>query len=154
MTSYWDVVRHRERKGGPNFNIIGFSSFASSEWRPSKRCPAHPGNRLIANRNLETDDPLPGLLCTFCGCQFLDNEPTATEENIKGKFKGKPETKIISARSTRKKYTDKQGNEINDETLLKDIENGANVLYYNETKSGEETQIDSKNRRIIRSRKS
>jgi hypothetical protein len=154
MTSYWDVIRHREKKGGPKFNIIGFPSFASSPWKPTKRCPHHPGHRLVGNRNLETGEQLPGLMCPACGSQFLDNEPTATEENIKGKFKGKQETKIISAKGTRKKHTDKQGNEINDETLLKDIENGANVIYYHEEKSGEETQIDSKNRRIIRSKKS
>jgi hypothetical protein len=35
------------------------------------------------------------------------------------------------------KYYDKQGNEINDEHLLKDIANGANVILYNENKSGE-----------------
>jgi hypothetical protein len=42
-------------------------------------------------------------------------------------------------------------NLINDEQLLKDNANGANVIYHNEVKSGEDTIIDSGNRRIIRS---
>lgn len=36
------------------------------------------------------------------------------------------------------KYYDKQGNETNDEQLLKDIARGAHVISYTEVKSGEE----------------
>lgn len=38
----------------------------------------------------------------------------------------------------KKKYYDKQGNEINDETLLKDIARGVKVIRYHEQKSGKE----------------
>ncbi len=39
------------------------------------------------------------------------------------------------------KYYDKQGNEINDEQLLKDIANGMNVISYNEDKQGQESYV-------------
>jgi hypothetical protein len=44
----------------------------------------------------------------------------------------------------KKKYDDKQRNEINDEQLLKDIANGANVLRYFEDKQGQEYHVVKK----------
>jgi hypothetical protein len=51
------------------------------------------------------------------------------------------QTKIITAKKKKKKYYDKQGSEINDEQLLKDMANGANVISYHEQKSGKERHI-------------
>jgi hypothetical protein len=54
--------------------------------------------------------------------------------------------------NTLNKYCDKQGNEINDEQLLKDIASGANVISYHEEKQGEETFVYRENKRIVRGR--
>jgi hypothetical protein len=53
----------------------------------------------------------------------------------KGKFSGKTETRIITARS-KKKYYDKRGNEINDPDLIREIQRGANVIFYHEENRG------------------
>jgi hypothetical protein len=43
----------------------------------------------------------------------------------------------VCSNEIKRKYYDKQGNEINDETLLDDIARGATVISYREEKSGE-----------------
>jgi hypothetical protein len=58
-------------------------------------------------------------------------EDTASEEKITGKFSGQSKAQIISAKR-KKKYYDKQGNEITDETFIQDIQRGVNVYYYRE----------------------
>jgi len=118
------------------FNMFGFSM--SSPWHTTKHCVIHRGTRLIPKRN-ESGEIEPGLMCPTCGTSYKEHE-AAAEEQMKGKFAGKQETKIISAKKKRK-YYDKQGNEINDEQLLKDIANGKVVLYYNEQKSGEDKPV-------------
>ena len=49
--------------------------------------------------------------------------------------------RIISARTKKKKYYDKQGNLITDETLIADIQRAATVYKYQEEKSGEDKII-------------
>lgn len=88
-------------------------------------------------------------MCPQCGTTYLPKD-TISEENFEPKFDSNNKTRIFTAKK-KKKYYDKQGNEINDETLLNDIAQGSKVIYYNEVKSGEDTIIDNKNRRIIRS---
>ena len=64
-------------------------------------------------------------------------------------------TAIITGKKQNKKYYDKQGNLITDETLLADVERGENVISYNEQSPGpvKETQYDKNTKRLIRSRK-
>jgi hypothetical protein len=88
---------------------------------------------------------MPGLMCPRCGGPFTENE-APTEEGIKGKFSGKTETRITTARST-KKYYDKSGNLITDPDLIADIQRGANVISYHEEKQGEDAIIKRKKRR-------
>lgn len=94
---------------------------------------------------------MPGLMCPRCGGPYTEIE-APTEEGIKGKFSGKTEPRIISARS-KKKYYDKQGNLITDPDLIDDIQRGANVIEYHEYKQGEDTFYDKNTSRTIRTRK-
>jgi uncharacterized Zn finger protein (UPF0148 family) len=108
------------------FNLIGFDFQRYSIIPPEKfkHCIVHPGIRLVS----KPDEP--GVLwCPKCGTTYLEKD-TSTEERIKPKHT-KQQTKIIQAKKS-KKYYDKQGNEINDETLLKDIANGKTVISYSE----------------------
>jgi hypothetical protein len=75
----------------------------------------------------------------MCGTTYQEKD-TSIEETVKAKFNPKQQTKIITAKK-QKKYYDKQGNEINDETLLKDIARGVKVIRYHEQKSGKERHI-------------
>ena len=52
--------------------MIGFWP-NSSTWRPTKTCVIHRGNILIPNRDLETGDYLPGLMCTVCGTCYTED---------------------------------------------------------------------------------
>jgi hypothetical protein len=79
------------------------------------------------------------LWCTQCGTSYLPKD-TVTEENFDPTATPNQQTKIISAKKSKKHY-DKQGNEINDETLLKDIARGVNVIKYHEQKSGKERHV-------------
>jgi hypothetical protein len=82
------------------------------------------------------------LWCTQCGMPYTEKD-TAAEERFNPEF-GPKSTKIqiISAKKKNKKYFDKQGNEINDETLMQDIQRGATVYDYHEDKQGEEYNIE------------
>lgn len=64
-------------------------------------------------------------------------EEAPNEEGLKGKFKGKQETMIISGKS-RKKYLDRQGNEINAEIIM-EIHRGNTVISYHEEKQVQDT---------------
>ena len=70
------------------------------------------------------------LRCPTCGYTYKKEE-APNEEGISIKH-NKQQTRIISAKNKNKKYYDKQGNLITDETLLQDIANGANVISYHE----------------------
>jgi hypothetical protein len=64
---------------------------------------------------------------------------TAAEERFNLEFGPKStKTQIIGPKNKQKKYYDRQGNEINDETLIQDIQRGATVISYREEKLGEE----------------
>jgi uncharacterized Zn finger protein (UPF0148 family) len=121
------------------FNLIGFN-FPRASRIPAdkyKHCVIHTGTRLIS----KPDEP--GVLyCPICGTSPYQEKDTLTDEAMKAKHT-KQQTKIVQAKK-KKKYYDKQGNKINDETLLKDIARGANVISYNEVKSGEERHIVQK----------
>jgi lipopolysaccharide export system protein LptA len=65
-------------------------------------------------------------------------EEAPNEEGIKGKFKGKQGTMIISGKS-RKKYLDRQGIEINDAEIIMEIHRGNTVISYHEEKQVEDT---------------
>jgi hypothetical protein len=58
---------------------------------------------------------------------LVDGKDTATEENFEPTSGPTNQTKIITPKS-KKKYYDKQGDEINDEQLLKDIANGIKII--------------------------
>lgn len=111
---------NKEFKG---FNIIGFSSIPPTKYR---HCVFHPARRLI--QDLQDPDK---LFCPECGNSFLPNE-TTPEGTYQSKF-GPQQSKIITAKK-KKKYYDKQGNEINDPDLIQEIEQGANVISYKEYK--------------------
>lgn len=67
-------------------------------------------------------------------------------------MKRKQETMIITGKS-RKKYVDKQGNEINDPDIIAEVQKGYTVISYHEEKQGQNTIIDKDTRRLIRSKK-
>lgn len=131
MVSFDELIRYKNRLengGRGRFNIIGFTNY--SNWRPTKSC-ALCHVILIRRRNLETGEEMPGLMCPRCGSPYTENE-APTEEGIKGKFSGKQETRIISAKNKNKKYYDQSGNIINDPDLIAEIQKGANVISYHE----------------------
>jgi hypothetical protein len=112
------------------FNFTRYSTIPPEKW---KHCTIHQGTRLIS----KLDEP--GVLwCPLCGTTYLPKD-TTTDERIKPKHT-KQQTKIVQAKK-QKKYFDDKGNEINDELLLKDIANGANVISYHEQKSGKERYV-------------
>jgi len=90
-------------------------------------------------------------MCFTCGYSSLIDE-TPNQEGISIKH-DKQQTAIVSGKS-KKKYFDQKGTEINDPDLIQDIMQGAHVISYHEEKHGEDTTIDRKNKRIIRSRQS
>jgi hypothetical protein len=107
------------------FNLIGFNFNSSDPYIPTKTCVIHYGTPLISKR-----DELGVLWCPECGMRYSEKD-TATDEDIKGKFKGpNQKSQIISAKKKKKRYFDKNGNEITDETLLNDIARGATVYKY------------------------
>lgn len=83
------------------------------------------------------------MQCPRCGTPYIENE-AATTEKIEIKHQ-KQKTAIVSGNKNKKIYYDKQGNEINDETLLDDIARGATVISYKEEKSGSGIVRPSKN---------
>lgn len=108
------------------FNYIGFNFYQNP--KEYKHCPFDEGLRLVY---IEKDDQ---WLCTKCGYRYLKEEVPTTE---KIELKHQKKKSGIISRKKKKKYYSKNGVEINDETLLKDIANGADVIFYNEKKSGE-----------------
>lgn len=64
---------------------------------------------------------------------FRSTEEAPNEEGIKLKHEKNQQSAIVSAKR-KKKYYDKFGTEINDPDLIKDIQQGANVVYYHEEK--------------------
>ena len=72
-------------------------------------------------------------MCPQYGTSYLPKD-TATEENFEPTASPKSQTKIIQAKKKQKKQVDSQGNEINDEQLLKDIARGVKVISYREDK--------------------
>lgn len=100
------------------FNIIGFGTEDITEY---KHCPLDPGVRLIKIKG--------DLKCPTCGYIYT-KEDAPNEECVKIKHE-QNQTRIVSGRSKRK-YHDKQGNEINDEQLIQDIQQGANIISYHE----------------------
>jgi hypothetical protein len=59
-------------------------------------------------------------------------EDTTSEERFEADSGPKSKTKIISPKKKKKKYYDNQGNEITDETLLRDVARGATGYRYHE----------------------
>ena len=102
----------------PRFNIIGFGTEDIVEY---KHCPLDPGVRLIKIKG--------DLKCPTCGYIYTKEE-APNEEGVSIKH-NKQQTAIISGKGKRK-YYDKSGNEINDPDLIQDIQQGANVISYNE----------------------
>jgi hypothetical protein len=105
----------------PKYNIIGFGSENITQY---KHCPLDPGVRLIKIKG--------DLKCPKCGYIFREKE-APNEEGVSIKHK-QQQTRIISGKG-KKKYYDKFGSEITDETLIKDIQQGANVTYYKECRA-------------------
>jgi hypothetical protein len=146
MVTLDELMRHRNGSRR-RFNIIGFTDYSTR--KPTKSCVIDHAV-LIPRRNLDTGEDMPGLMCPRCGMSYTESE-APTEERIKGKFSGKQETRIISAKNRNKRYYDKYGNEINDPDLIEDIQRGMTVISYQEEKQGRDTIIDTRNRRVIRS---
>jgi len=119
------------------FNLIGFNFPRGSKfedgWGPvpePRYCPIHPGTRVVHF----SDEKDPDILrCPRCGCTPILEKDTVPDEGIKPKH-NKQTTQIISVKGRKKKYYDKQGNEITDETLLADIARGVTVISYREDK--------------------
>ena len=119
------------------FNFNNYSMVDTSKW---KHCVVHPGSRLIS----KLDEP-GTLYCPLCGTPYRPND-TTSEEIFQPTADPKNQTKIFTAKS-KKKYYDKQGNEINDEQVLKDMANGKTIISYHEYK----TEGDStKPKRVLR----
>jgi hypothetical protein len=120
-------------RNGQHWNLIGFNfgnkryKWQSDGWDGSteyRHCPFHPGMRLIRKKDQQ------GVLqCVKCGSTYLENE-APNEEGIQVKHT-KQQTMIKTARK-KKKYYDKQGNEISDPYLIEEIQRGANVISYRE----------------------
>jgi hypothetical protein len=128
------------------FNIIGFGN-ASSPWHPRKTCPMHHAV-LVPKRN-ESGDYEPGMLqCPLCGSTYSEKE-APNQEGISVKHGQQGQTAIISGKR-KKRYFDKQGNEINpdDKDTLDLIRQGYNITYYHEEKT-EDNRPGTK-RKIIR----
>ena len=68
---------------------------------------------------------------------YSERDTAAVERFIPESGPQSSKTRIVTGKM-KKKYYDKQGNEINDETLIADIQRGATVISYKEEKSGEE----------------
>lgn len=118
------------------YNILGFGSEDVIEY---KHCPIDIGIRLIKTKR--------GLSCPTCG-YIYKKEDAPNEESINIKHK-QQKPMIVSAKKT-KKYYSKDGNLITDETLIQDIQQGANVISYHEQNQYENSTIDKANKRIIR----
>ena len=123
-----DELRRHKNGSRRRFNIIGFTDYSTR--KQTKSCIIDHAI-LIPRRNIETGEEMPGLMCPRCGMKYTESE-APTEEGIKGKFSGKTETRIVSAKNRNKRYYDKHGNEINDPDLIAEIQRGANVISYME----------------------
>ncbi len=116
------------------FNLIGFDFTTHRDPAKYKTCVFH-HSILIKSK----EDPNL-LLCRECGLSYQERD-TGIEERIDSMFgPGSNKPAIITAKK-KKKYYDDLGNEINDETLIQDIQRGMHVIRYEETKSGEEYHI-------------
>jgi hypothetical protein len=126
------LIRELERRQArKRFNIIGFNAEPSySNWTPKKHCAYHPGTRLIQGWD-EKGGYMPGVLqCPQCGKRYT-SESAPTEQGLKSKH-GQTKPRIITAKTKKKKYHDKQGNLINDPDLIAEIQRGATVYRYHE----------------------
>lgn len=92
-------------------------------------------NYLVSEKISRPDEP-GVLMCPQCGTSYLPKD-TISEERFAPSATPKTQTRIITPKK-KKKYCDKQVNEINDEQLLKDMARGANVIRYHEDKHGKE----------------
>lgn len=104
--------------------------------RRKKHCAYHPGTRLIQGFD-EKGGYVPGILqCPLCGNRYTSETPAPAEEGLKSKH-GQTKSKIISPRTKKKRYYDKQGHEINDPDLIQIARQGGNIISYHEEKQGE-----------------
>jgi hypothetical protein len=111
-----------------DFNLIGFDFTTKRDTKTYRTCLIHPGEILIRSAEDRTL-----LLCPRCGSpQKYQEDEALTDEQIKGKFR-KHQTKILTAKKKRRFY-DKFGTEITDETLIQDIMQGKTVINYYEQK--------------------
>ena len=118
------------------FNIIGFWDKPQSRWTPTKTCPYH--HCVLIPKRDESGVYEPGVLqCPECGTPYLEKD-AETEEQIKGKHR-KQQSRIVQPKK-KKKYYDKQGNEITDPDLIQDIKQGKTVVYYKEEKLEDKQQ--------------
>jgi hypothetical protein len=127
----------------PNSKMYKWQGDGEDGWsgRPVIRhCIYHPGTRLKQNKDYK-------LECPKCGFIYLENE-APNEEGIQFQHSNKQQPRIISAKSNKKKYYDKQGNLITDPSLIRLAKEGKNILYYNEQKA--EEPVKPKKRRSWR----
>jgi len=114
-----------------SFNIFGFDRHKIDN-TTYRYCSIHSYKRLIESK---TDPTL--LFCPECGSEFKI-EDTVAEEKISSMFgPGSSKPTIIQGKK-KKRYFDDSGNEINDQTLINDIQRAVHVIRYHEEKSGEE----------------
>ena len=121
------------------FNIIGFSNTNPKQY---KHCVIHSHIRLV--QSIEDPDK---LFCPSCGTSYLPKD-SAPDDVYQSRF-GPQQTRIITPKK-QKRYYDKQGNEITDETLIQDIQNGANVIHYRETMPAGSSETDTKDKKVSR----
>jgi hypothetical protein len=120
-----------------NFNIIGVGLDWDRAREPGntetyRYCSIHPYKKLIESK---TDNTV--LFCPQCGSEWK-KEDTVKEQDIQTDIPVNSGPKIIQGKKKRKFY-DSKGNLITDETLIQDLLQGKNIIYYNETKSGKES---------------
>jgi hypothetical protein len=124
--------------------MIGFNFPRKYKWQhgydypepvPQKTCPIHPGVPVV---QMKGEDP-ELLFCCQCGTPYKE-EDTITKENFNPESGPANKTFIVTGKK-KKKYYDKQGNQITDPDLIADVKRGSTVISYREQKQGEENQI-------------
>lgn len=109
------------------WNLVGFERYRI-DTKQYRHCSIHTYKRLLESN---TDPNL--LFCPECGSEYKIEE-TSIDQTIESKFGTANQTKIVSAKSRRKRFFDSQGNEINqqDKDIMADLAQGKTVISYSE----------------------
>ncbi len=116
-------------------NIIGFSTPNIKH----RHCVIHPGVRLISKL-----DEADVLWCTECGTPYTISD-TGIDDNIQARHGPNISTKVISTHK-KKKYYDKQGNEITDPEIIQLAKEGKTIVHYSEHIETPTSAINTRNK--------